>query len=301
MAIQTRKFLPIICLLLSLCLSHSALSHPNVHKKSSFEFIKQLHGVKKGDKAEGIHSLKKYLRHFGYLEDKHLTGQEENLDRLDESTERAIRIYQLNFNLKPTGVLDNETVSKMITPRCGVPDIINGRTRMNGGGKYNINYAFFPGSPKWPLSKKQLTWAVAPGTRGDVIAPFRDFAAASWATASPFDFGYVGEDTAGADIEVSFASQSSGDTMLDGPGNILAYAYAPTTGILVFDADEDWSDGAVLGKTDMGTVGLHELGHVLGLDHSSDENAVMYPYISQNVRKGLSADDIEGIRALYQT
>lgn len=45
----------------------------------------------------------------------------------------------------------------------------------------------------------------------------------------------------------------------------------------------------------------HELGHSLGLDHSSDPNAVMYPTYGDNDSKDfkLSQDDIEEIQKLY--
>jgi hypothetical protein len=75
----------------------------------------------------------------------------------DEHIETAIKIYQLNFNLKPTGVLDPKTGVRMTMPRCGVPDILDGKTRMNAAGRNNIiEYAFFNGTPRWPLSKKVL-------------------------------------------------------------------------------------------------------------------------------------------------
>lgn len=45
----------------------------------------------------------------------------------------------------------------------------------------------------------------------------------------------------------------------------------------------------------------HELGHSLGLGHSSDPDAVMYPTYSIRDSKSfkLSQDDIEGIQKLY--
>ena len=43
---------------------------------------------------------------------------------------------------------------------------------------------------------------------------------------------------------------------------------------------------------------LHENGHVVGLDHSSDINAIMYPSYQQ-ANGSLGTDDVNGIRALY--
>ncbi len=48
------------------------------------------------------------------------------------------------------------------------------------------------------------------------------------------------------------------------------------------------------------TVYLHELGHAVGLGHSSDASAVMYAYYS-GARCALRQDDINGILSLYPT
>ncbi|XP_037533695.1 matrix metalloproteinase-20-like [Nematolebias whitei] len=48
-------------------------------------------------------------------------------------------------------------------------------------------------------------------------------------------------------------------------------------------------------------VAAHELGHSLGLTHSTDPSAVMYPSYRQRSRTqySLSADDVQGIQMLY--
>jgi hypothetical protein len=61
-----------------------------------------------------------------------------------------------------------------------------------------------------------------------------------------------------------------------------------------------WSLGctAVSGSFDLESVFLHENGHVAGLGHSTDINAVMYPSY-QTARCSLAADDRNGLAALY--
>ena len=55
--------------------------------------------------------------------------------------------------------------------------------------------------------------------------------------------------------------------------------------------------GIPFGSIDFGRVALHELGHALGLEHSSTALAIMAPTIS-NI-DSLQEDDIAGVNALY--
>lgn len=302
-----------IILLSLLSRNYSVLAHSHAEKNSSpFKFIEHLKGCHKGDKIKGIHELKKYMEKFGYLNYDNYKNQSThaNDDDFDELLESAIKTYQLNYHLKSTGILDANTVAKMAIPRCGVADIVNGTTRMRSGKKRQqhyhhfrtvSHYSFFPGSPRWPASKFSLTYAFRPGTRSDAITPVAR-AFQTWAANTQFKFSKI-VDFANADIKISFESGDHGDgNPFDGrggPEGIIAHAFAPTNGRFHYDADEPWAVGAVQGAFDLETVALHEIGHLLGLHHSSVEGAIMYPSIAAGVTKGLHGDDIQGIRDLY--
>lgn len=64
--------------------------------------------------------------------------------------------------------------------------------------------------------------------------------------------------------------------------------------------DYAWSVDGVPGTVDLRGILTHELGHVLGLGHSSDPNATMFASTSDPASwRSLEADDIAGVCALY--
>ncbi|KAG6602462.1 Metalloendoproteinase 2-MMP, partial [Cucurbita argyrosperma subsp. sororia] len=285
---------------------------PNSHapNSSSLLFLNNLQGCRLGDTAQGIHRIKKYLQRFGYITNvQKQSNAMDHDDTFDNALESALKTYQKNFNLVASGILDANTLAQMGKPRCGVEDVINGTTWMRSGRERKpkmhahfhlvSHFAFFEGNLKWPPSKFHLTYAFLPGYPFEaMMAVSRAFS--KWAFNTHFTFSRVFYHTK-ADIKISFEIGDHGDDVpFDGAGGILAHAYAPTDGRLHFDGDEAWSVGAVDGYFDVETIALHEIGHVLGLQHSSIENAIMFPSISEGVTKGLHGDDIAGIRALYK-
>ena len=86
----------------------------------------------------------------------------------------------------------------------------------------------------------------------------------------------------------------------DGTGPIMAHAFKPEDGRIHFDEDETWTSNGQGGFADLLGVALHEIGHVLGMDHTGVNGAVMHPIAKggKSDRK-LHSDDIAGIQKLY--
>ncbi|KAI3842105.1 hypothetical protein MKX03_018379 [Papaver bracteatum] len=290
--------------------------YPILSTKSSqaFDFLQQLDGCHKGQKVESIHELKQYLRKFGYLDVYYNHTEHVHNNEFDDDLESGIKTYQLNYNLKATGKLDAQTVKQMRMPRCGVPDIVNGKTYMRSGKKDHTNggnssslhsvslYSFFQGSPRWPDSKSHLTYQLSstiPVTDLRTLKTVGKRAFARWAEVSHFKFSEATNEA--ADIVIGFYSGDHGDgSSFDGPGGTLAHSFSPTDGRLHFDAEENWSTNPKQDMMDIETVAVHEIGHLLGLEHSSEPKAIMYPIILFGSQKRkLHGDDVQGIQALY--
>ncbi|MFO0910689.1 MAG: matrixin family metalloprotease [Isosphaeraceae bacterium] len=95
------------------------------------------------------------------------------------------------------------------------------------------------------------------------------------------------------DIRISMIPQNSGAlafAMLPPPFN-----GGPDAGDIVFNSNIDWK---VNSNYDLQTVAIHEMGHALGLDHSTISSAVMYSYYS-GLKQSLVGDDISGIQSVW--
>ncbi|MBM3462852.1 MAG: matrixin family metalloprotease [Armatimonadetes bacterium] len=68
----------------------------------------------------------------------------------------------------------------------------------------------------------------------------------------------------------------------------------------IFNGSLAWSTTNLNGTYDIQTTAVHEAGHWLNLGHSSLDSAVMFATIGTNeLKRGLTADDIAGFQALY--
>ena len=162
-----------------------------------------------------------------------------------------------------------------------------------GLGSYALTYNFTNGT------------ADVSGTdeNADVIAGIVE-----WSNVVDVTFAATGTPDAVDSFQILWATGNHSGTSgydesgspFDGLSGVLAHAYFPggsdLSGDMHFDDAEDWSDGAS-NSFDLFNVSIHEAGHALGLNHSDDPNAVMFP--TSSIVDRLQSDDIVRIQLLY--
>ncbi|KAM9820280.1 matrix metallopeptidase 23bb [Neosynchiropus ocellatus] len=194
--------------------------------------------------------------------------------------------------------------------------------------RYTVN----PLGHKW--TRNNLTYRISRFPNTLSVADTRKafvIAFGKWSDVSPLTFTEVTDGH--VDISIGFFTFNHSDCWVsplhpcfDGLNGELAHAFLPPRGEIHFDNHEFW----ILGKSrfswrrgrhvgargvrpgvsqarasagvwlnDLVQVAAHEIGHVLGLWHSRDPQALMHPNATYTGQRDLAQDDVWGIQRLY--
>lgn len=242
-----------------------------------------------------VYKVQQFLGRFGYLKERF------EPKKLDQPTQHALKVYQARVGIEASGVIDEPTAQTLEQPRCGVPDFSRGDAFARVGDPFVLRGCSYKGiaSPvKYALSTPPQSFTLAD------LQPAIKAAIDTWKNEIPISFQEVSlsDDPV---LTFEWVEREHGDgEPFDGVGHVLAHAFSPPkcggthTGKCHFDNQEVWDFFHGAGIHDIQTVALHEIGHLLGLDHSAEETSVMFEYY-KGTRRELTTGDISAIQTLY--
>lgn len=233
--------------------------------------------------------LFKFLVWNNYLDINSTNIQTFNLQ--DENVIDALLNFQEFYHLPEDGKINNETLEILRKPRCGFPD--------------KMAQDFMLAPAKW--YQDNISWHFINAQQYQFDLTHKAFE--TWQNHSNYKFRNEPMSKR-ANIVIAFKSLQHNfsrccnrrkcDYEFDGVGNILAHAYFPYKKYshieIHLDSAEEWEyseDGNFYQTL------LHEIGHSLGLQHSSVKGSVMFPYAQVRNTTDLSPDDIHAIQSRY--
>ncbi|HTS48639.1 MAG TPA: matrixin family metalloprotease [Bryobacteraceae bacterium] len=153
-------------------------------------------------------------------------------------------------------------------------------------GSADLNYSFVNVTQKLP----------ADAVESEITRALQE-----WAQYVNVNFTQSSDATGDRTIAIEFVTGAHGDGYPFTSASVLAHTFYPVptdpepiAGDIHFNDVENWNIGA---NVDVFSLALHEAGHALGLGHSDNPDAVMYPYY--HMHTALSSDDIAAIQQLY--
>eukprot|EP00803_Ostreobium_quekettii_P001087 evm.model.scf_853EXC.6 EVM.evm.TU.scf_853EXC.6 scf_853EXC:58036-60614(-) len=181
-----------------------------------------------------------------------------------DKTEAAVKKFQKFVGLVEDGVVGPATKQKIVQRRMDdVEDQVDDDDRANYKRGSTVKY--WVGTQPGYLDRLAVMAEIRRGFR-------------AWEDETGVCFREA-PTKAAAKVTVTWGNRSPDNLFeFDGPGGALAHS---TKNYIQFDSSERWlcqGQPAKPGRFYLYPVALHEMGHVLGLTHSTDPNDVMSPY-----------------------
>lgn len=233
--------------------------------------------------------LLSYLVQFGYLSPEKLA----DIETLWKALGILRDLLGFDSDLAPDDILRVSFLDKLLhAPRCGVPD----------------HFEFAASPKKW--GNRELTYRITQyvdGLTNSEQDSIIEQAFRQWSDVCDMKFKQAKRtDLLGIDIiNILISAGRGANDHFDGPFGTLAWAYLPSSPNffgqlhMKFDQSETWSDSPSERGILMLNVACHEIGHLLGLEHSSVRGALMAPFYDPNIAKPVKDDDILRIVKLY--
>jgi hypothetical protein len=259
-----------------------------------------------GASGVDVEKVQEYLASLGYLPNDELQArypawrpmiaQTPISGTYDETTTEAVLAFQGRSGLEPTGVVDPATWAALVAIQCGVPE---GIAQIDPSSKFDIVSL----NPVWPLAKTTITWrfnafppvgtVAANNVSNAAILSSVRTAFATWASMTGRTFT---ETTAASpDIRFDFVPTCGVQPCLGANQTGSTGGIDATHLGITFNSGLALRDDPAAGSLDIQAVALHEIGHALGLSHSSN-GGVMGP---TSGGRGLDWDSYVAIQTLY--
>ena len=235
-----------------------------------------------------------YLSVFGYL-------AKYAIDNVDiDDIKKAVKTFQGWFGLKRDGIVGPKTLKAMEAPRCGCPDIVQAENPEHEGYVQFMKVAE-ANLTQW--RKKGLKYYINSYVRGLSQSEQQGVIAGAWRAWDTVCGISVERTTSSSNADLIMDTGEGRRSNFDGPGGTLAWAYLPSGNdrqlLMRFDLGETWITDPRQRGILLFNVACHEFGHMLGLDHSRKQGALMAPYYNPNIAKPQWDDDIPRVQARY--